>query len=93
MRETKAASQAYGEERTTNPRLKALILEVGESQIRENDPAETRQTFERLLATGYPRKQAVEMIGSAVVEEIWAMLHEQKPFDRERFAALLDQVR
>lgn len=91
-REPEEARQA-GEELTTNPRLKALILEVVESQIRESDPPETRQTLERLLAAGYPRKQAVELIGSALVEEIWAMLHEQKPFDRARFAALLDQVR
>ena len=40
----------------------------------------------------YARKRAVEMIGSAVVEEIWAMLHERKPFDRARFSALLEQV-
>jgi hypothetical protein len=32
------------------------------------------------------------MIGSAVVEEIWAVLHEQKPFDRARFTALLEQL-
>jgi hypothetical protein len=34
----------------------------------------------------------MEMIGSAVVEEIWAVLHEQKPFDRARFTALLEQL-
>lgn len=34
----------------------------------------------------------MEMIGSTVVEEIWAMLREQKPFDRPRFTALLDQL-
>jgi len=27
-----------------------------------------------------------------VVEEIWAVLHDNKPFDRARFAALLDQL-
>ena len=90
-REPEEASRA-GEELTTNPRLRALILEVVEGQVRDNDPPETRQTLERLLAAGYPRKQAVERIGSALVEEIWAMLHERKPFDRARFAALLDQV-
>ena len=32
------------------------------------------------------------MIGSDVVEEIWAVLHDHKPFDRARFIALLEQL-
>jgi hypothetical protein len=90
MRETSGASQPYEEGTATNPRLKALILEVVENQIRAGDPPETRQTLERLLAAGYSRKQAVEMIGSALVEEIWGMLHDNKPFDRARFRGLLE---
>ena len=35
-------------------------------------------------------KQAREMIGSALVEEIWGMLHDNKPFDRGRFRGLLE---
>ncbi len=90
MRETKG--KPYEQGKTTNPHVKAVIVEVVESQIRTGDPPETRQTFERLLVRGYSRKQTVEMIGSAVVEEIWAMLHEQKPFDRARFTTLLEQL-
>jgi hypothetical protein len=90
-REIRGASQLY-EEGTTNPHLKGAILEVVENQLRENNPPETRQTLERLLAAGYSRKQAVEMIGSVVVEEIWAVLHDQQPFDRARFTALLEQL-
>jgi hypothetical protein len=92
MRETRGASQPYEAGTATNPRLKALILEVVENQVRASDPPETRQTFERLLAAGYSRKQAMEMIGSALVEEIWGMLHERKPFDRARFSALLEKL-
>jgi hypothetical protein len=32
------------------------------------------------------------MIGSALVEEIWAILHDHKLFDRARFTALLEQL-
>ena len=63
-----------------------------ENQIRAGDPPETRQTFERLLAAGYSRKQAMEMIGSALVEEIWGMLHEGKVFDWGRFRGLLEKL-
>jgi hypothetical protein len=92
MGEARGASQLYEEGTATNPRLKALILEVVEDQIRATNPPETRQAFERLLAAGYSRKQAMEMIGSALVEEIWDMLHDNKPFDRGRFRGLLEKL-
>lgn len=84
--------QPYDEGTTYNPQLKAAILEVVENQLREGDPPETRQTLERLLATGYSRQEATEMIGSAVVEEIWGILHDNKPFDRVRYITLLEQL-
>ena len=84
--------QVYDEGATFNPHLKAVILEVVENQIRHSDPPETRQTLERLLAAGYSRQQAIEMIGSAVVEEIWTVMHDGKPFDRARFTMLLEQL-
>ncbi len=91
-RAARGVGQPYDEGTPFNPHLKVAILEVVENQIREGDPPETRQTLERLLAEGYSRKQAVEMIGSALVEEIWAIMHENKPFDRARFTALLEQL-
>ncbi len=86
------ADQFYDDGTPFNPCLKAVILEVVEDQIRNDNPPETRQTLERLLAAGHSRQQAVEMIGSALVEEIWAILHNHKPFDRARFSALLEQL-
>ena len=91
-REARGVDQPYNEETPFNPHLKATILEVVENQIRASDPPETRQTFERLLTAGYSRKEAVEMIGSALVEEIWGMLHDNKPFDRGRFRGLLEKL-
>jgi len=88
----RGANPSYDEGTTFNPHLKAAIVEVVENQIRDSDPPETRQTFERLLAAGYSRKQAIEMIGSALVEEIWVILHDHKPFDRARFTALLERL-
>lgn len=90
IRETTGADPQY--EEGYNPYLKAAILEVVENQLRENNPPETRQTFERLLAAGYSRQRAMEMIGAALVEEIWTILHDKKAFDRARFAALLEKL-
>jgi hypothetical protein len=79
-------------EHAINPHLKETILEVVENQLRAKNPPETRQTLERLLAAGYTRTAAVERIGSALVEEIWQMLHEQKPYNPVRFKAALDKL-
>ena len=88
-REIRGASQPY-EEGETNPYLKAAILEVVENQLRENNPPETRQTLERLLAAGYSRQEAMKMIGTAVVGEIWAVLKENKEYDAVRYRAALE---
>ena|SRR5579864_6608047 len=89
-RSVRGVDQPYGEGH--NPYLKAVILEVVENQLRDGDPPETQQTLERLLAAGYSRKQATEMIGSAVIGEIWSVLHDQKPFDRARYVGLLEEL-
>jgi hypothetical protein len=36
----------------TNPRLKAMIMEVVDNQLGANDPPEARSTLERLIAEG-----------------------------------------
>jgi hypothetical protein len=93
MSRKRQLSPSFGAgEHGTNPSLKATILEVVENQLRENTPPETQQTLKRLLAAEYTRQRAVELIGSAVVEEIWQMLQERKPFDRARYKALLDKL-
>src|SRR2546422_2788788 len=91
-RAARGVIQPYNEGTTFNPHLKAAILEVIENQIHTGDPPETQQTLERLLVAGSLRKQDIEMIGSALVEEIWAILHDHKPFDRARFTSLLEQL-
>ncbi len=76
-----------------NPkRVKRAILEVVENQLRANDPPETRQTLQRLLAVGYSRQEAVEMIGSAVAAEIWYMLREKEAYDPVRYQAALRKL-
>ena len=45
------------------------------------------------MAAGYSRQEAVEMIGSVVVSEIWHILHDQEMFDRERFVGALEKLR
>ena len=41
-----------------NPHLRDAILEVVENQLHDNDPPETRETFQRLLAETYTEEEA-----------------------------------
>lgn len=76
----------------TNPRLKALILEVVNNQLTANDPPQTRQTYERLLASGMDDEEARRLIGCVVVSEVFAILKNQESFDLARFVGALERL-
>ncbi len=65
--------------------IREAILEIVENQISGNDPPETRETYERLQGLGYSEEDARIYISRAVVVEIWNVLHENEPFNHERF--------
>jgi len=73
----------------SNEIMKAVILETVENQLRDNDPPETRQTYERLISDGYSDQEARELIGAAVSTEIFNVLKSNKPYDRKRYVAAL----
>ncbi|WP_028453966.1 hypothetical protein [Chitinilyticum litopenaei] len=65
------------------------ILAVIENQIRDSEPPITRQTLNRLLLGQIPREEAVELMAVVLVDEIEAMMSEDRGFDLERYTALL----
>lgn len=68
-----------------NPELRRLVLEVVENQINENDPPETRQTIDRLVAEGISTSEARRMVAAAVTVEIFHILNDKQPFQLERY--------
>ena len=78
--------------RKYSPELQRATLEVVENQIRENDPPETRQTLDRLLADGYTKSEAEELIGSVLTREISGMLDRGEEFDRDRYVVALGRL-
>jgi hypothetical protein len=68
-----------------NPRLKAAILETVENQLKSGEPPETGETLARLEREGFSEEDARVLLGQAVAVEIWCVLKEKKPFNRERF--------
>jgi hypothetical protein len=69
----------------TNPELGKTILEVVRNQIRDNDPPESRQTFERLKNEGYTADEARRLISTAVTVELFHIMRDRESFNRERF--------
>ncbi len=69
----------------TNPKLGKEILKVVENQIRDNDPAETRQTIERLKVEGWTDDEARRLVASAVSVELFHIMRDRETFNRKRF--------
>ncbi|MFL5803381.1 MAG: hypothetical protein ACJ8CR_16770 [Roseiflexaceae bacterium] len=74
---------------SANPALTDAILEIVDTQLRENTPPETRQTFEWLIAAGYAPEDARRLIGNIVVQEIFYVLKRGEPYNEQRYLAAL----
>lgn len=76
----------------TNPHLKVAILEVVDNQIRNNDPPETKQTFNRLMKEGHSKKEAMRLIGCVVSSEIFDVMKNEEEFNLNRFVNALNKL-
>jgi hypothetical protein len=72
-----------------NPRLHLAMHEIVATQLWDDSPPEVWETAARLLDAGYERHEILHMLGRPVSEQIWAALHEERPYDRERHVAAL----
>lgn len=61
------------------------IIEAVENQLADNNPPETRQTLERLMASGESRENALRYIASALSVEIFEALKNSTPYNEERY--------
>jgi len=77
---------------SANPAFTAAILEVVDTQLRENNPPETRQTFERLVTNGYTLEDARRLIGNVVVQEIFLVLQRGEVYNEQRYLAALREL-
>lgn len=67
-------------------------MRVVAQQLRTVNPPETKQTYDRLIALGYPKKLVLTMLASVVAAEVFAIIQTKKPFDHARFAAALHRL-
>ena len=76
----------------SNPRLRAAFLEVVENQLRDNEPPETRQTYERLLREGHSEEEAKDLLGTAIAAETYYILKKREPFNHDRYVKTLSNL-
>ena len=76
----------------SNPRLKAVFLEIVDNQLNANDPPETRQTLDRLIAQGISHEDAMMYIAQAVCVEVFNVLKHKEPSDQARYVRNLQRL-
>jgi len=79
-------------EKNATQRLQEAILEVIRIQIRDNDPPETAQALLRLRDQGYSEQEAYKLIGYVVASEVFSVLQETRPYDKEKYIAALNNL-
>lgn len=70
-----------------NPRVRVALLEIVETQLRDGTPPEIRATLDRLIAEGYTRERAVELIACVVLVEANDVLKSGTPYDEARYVS------
>jgi hypothetical protein len=77
---------------TYNPRLRRALMEVVENQLRDRTPPETSETLARLVAKGYAREKAMELIACVVCSEIFDVMRRNQLYDEDRYVAGLRRL-
>ena len=77
---------------THSHRLRKAILEVINTQIRDNDPPETKQALIRLQDQGFSEEEALRLIGYVVASEVFSVLKENRQYDKEKYISALNYL-
>lgn len=84
---------AFGEAAARHdPVLHAAVMEMVNRQIAEEDPPETRETVERLLAEGYSPEYVRRMIGLVLARGLMHSMLSGKPFDVRGYVETLRRL-
>ncbi|MGH9833212.1 MAG: hypothetical protein ACRD9Y_09355 [Blastocatellia bacterium] len=72
--------------------LHRTLMEGIHNQIRENNPPETEATLERLLAEGFSKNEAMNLIGHVLAAEIFEVMKYQREYDQEKYVSRLHDL-
>lgn len=75
-----------------NEVMREQIFTIINNQIADNQPPETKITYDRLISLGYSEFVTRQLIGQCVAVEIFNVLKNGKPFDEKRYISNLKQL-
>lgn len=75
-----------------NPFVHVTMHVAVENQLAEGEPAAAKAALERFTAAGLDRHEAVHRIANALVEQIWRIQGEGRPFDRSAYIQALKKL-
>lgn len=75
-----------------NENIRHEIFEAVEKQIKDNNPPETKTTYDRLRKEGYTDFQTKQLIGQCILFEIYDAFENEKPFNNERYVQNLKNL-
>jgi hypothetical protein len=67
-------------------------MNVVENQLRDNDPPESRKTFERLLEEGFSELDAKKLIAKVIASETFWIIKKSDAFNHKRFVNNLSRL-
>ena len=76
----------------TNELLRDQIFEIIKNQLKNNDPPETKITYDRLVKVGYNDFQTKQLIGQCVSIEIFEVIKNNKPYNNARYIKNLKKL-
>ena len=76
----------------TNPLLGEEMNKVVRNQIKQNDPPETKQTYDRLIKEGFPKEEVMRQLALVVAAEIYDVMKNKEPFNEERYIIRLNNL-
>ena len=72
--------------------VRDAMLDTVLNQLETGDPPEAKSTYDRLVAAGQSKNQALQLMAGALRIEMNRMLSEATPFDNKRYAELLAKI-
>ncbi|HEX9827872.1 MAG TPA: hypothetical protein VGA80_14830 [Flavobacteriaceae bacterium] len=75
-----------------NEILREQIFEIIKNQLRDNDPPETKVTYDRLRKQGFDDFQTRQMIGQCIAVELFEVIRFKKPYNNKRYIVNLKKL-
>jgi hypothetical protein len=72
--------------------IREALFEAVENQMKMGQPPETKQTFERLRAAGYSRKETMKMLASVLLIELNDMVRDNRMYDEVSYVKKLQAL-